>query len=154
MKHKDNLADATKAIQVLLQAQPKWLISRLRGKAWVRNSYENVRNKNSVIVGSNISWFIKDGVMKAYDLVTGRMLRDDQVLFHRPVELLLCGELDGEDTDYPVKTDKTDKGTTEEVLQKIYSHCKPMFKMHEEWGFQGLLKIDKGKYIIRCGERQ
>jgi hypothetical protein len=142
LKYKNNLADATKAIQFLLAYQKQWLISRLRSKAWVRNTSE--------IVGNNISWFIKDGVLGAYDDVTGRKFRMDQVLFEKPVQLLICGELDEENKEWTVKIE----GTTEQVLEKIYSayKYKSMFEeMGDGWFFEGLHKVHKGKYFLHLG---
>jgi hypothetical protein len=136
MKHKDNPADATKAIQDLLESQEQWLILRLRGKALVRNT--------SKAVGTNISWSVLDDVLRARDHVTGRKLRMDQVLFERPVELLMCGELDGEDISWTVKI----KGTTKEVLEKIYSEYKRKSDDTSHVIFQGLDKQSKGKYYL------
>jgi hypothetical protein len=100
----------------------------------VRHTYE--------YVGSNISWFIPNGVLRASDTKTERKLRMKQVLtlFKKPVQLLLCDEL-GKDKELTVTIKK---GTTEKVLEKMYSAYKPMFKeMGNELVFEGLSKIRK-----------
>jgi hypothetical protein len=144
LKHKDNPADATKAIQDLLKSQEQWLISLLRGRALVRNT--------SKIIGSNISWYIKDGVLRACDHVTGRKFNHNQVLFEKPVKLVLCGKLREEEKEWIVDIE----GTTKEVLEKIYFEYKPMFKdMGDEMWFEGLSKVlmgkHKGKYFLHLG---
>jgi hypothetical protein len=139
----DDSADTTKAIQHLLKSQPKWLISQLRGKALVR--------KTSKIVGNNISWLTSDGLPSAYDLITGRQFLEDQVLFEKPVQLLLRVQLDDEDEEdeyWPVEI----KGTTKEVLEEIYSQYEPIFQaMGDRLVFQGLKKMGEGMYTAYLG---
>jgi hypothetical protein len=142
LKHKDNPADATNAIKVLLQEQQKWLVFQLRGTALVRNTY------NPKTVGSNVSWDISNGVEGASDAITGRRFQPDQVLFRKPVKLLLCGVLNGEGKEWTVNI----KGTTIEVLEKICSEYKKFDNMGDEKWFQGLSKVlegkHKGKYLL------
>lgn len=137
LKHREDSADTTAAIKVLLAFQERWLVSQLRRTALVRNT--------SKIVGDNISWFIQNGVLGAYDRVTGRKLRMNQVLFQKPVELLLCGESDDEPKEWTVNI----KGTTEQVLQKIYSEYEPIFEEMGDGLFsEGLCKMREGKYFL------
>jgi hypothetical protein len=74
----------------------------------------------------------------------------DQVLFEKPVQLLICGELDEENKEWTVKIE----GTTEQVLEKIYSayKYKSMFEeMGDGWFFEGLHKVHKEKYFLHLG---
>lgn len=166
MKHKEDPEKATSAIQDLLKYQKDWLVSQLRGKAFVRNTTKMHRRhlswsivdgvifswqvitgrpieKETEIVACNIHWDIWDDVSCAYDIGTGRELRMDQILFPGPVKLLLYSKSRPDGWTVEIK------GTTKEVLEKIYIEHQPILEeLDGEVCFEGLREYYKGTYFV------
>ncbi|RYO45347.1 hypothetical protein AA0116_g13302 [Alternaria tenuissima] len=140
LSNRGDLAKTTNAIQILLQSQGRWLVSKLQGTALVRNT--------STHIGDNISWDIRDGVENTFDRATGRRIRLDQVLFGKPQRLVLSGTLLSKEEEWIVNIE----GTTREVLEKIYQEYELMLKESpRSLYFEGLRLDSKRKYFLELG---
>lgn len=140
LSNRGDLAKTTNAIQILLQSQGRWLVSKLQGTALVRIT--------STHIGDNISWDIRDGVENTFDRATGRRIRLDQVLFGKPQRLVLSGTLLSKEEEWIVNIE----GTTREVLEKIYQEYEPMLKESpRSLYFEGLRLDSKRKYFLELG---